>query len=49
MKKIFFILVAFLLLLTTGCGSKNLEGSVNDIIDSVYKGVDSEFANLGKT
>lgn len=42
MKKISKLLVVFMVfvsLLMTGCGNKNIEGSLSDIMDKLYEGI----------
>ena len=50
MKKAFLLLGLFLFIfVTTGCGTKNIDLSVEEIVDKVYESVDGEFAKMNKT
>ncbi len=43
MKKLFYFLgVMTLCVLLTGCGSKNVEGELTDLMDKLYEGIDEE-------
>lgn len=43
MKKILLFLLAFMLLITTGCGKeKNVEGELTDLMSKVYEGIKDE-------
>ena len=43
MKKVLLFFLAFMLLLTTGCGSEaNIAGELTDLMDKVYTGIKDE-------
>lgn len=43
MKKLLYILGAFLICFTlTGCGEKNIEGTLPDIMEKMYAGIDED-------
>ncbi len=43
MKKLMFLVLAFMLMLTVGCGSvSNVEGELSDLMTKVYEGIKDE-------